>query len=240
MDNLEKLRPKVFYALTLLSIGLLLVGCSESTAEEDPSEKLSVDQTEQVIDDREENESEEKEEESKTDTKEDTANDEKINSPDSKDNVVENKGSSENSKDEKVDDNKLNKYSSEEIEYARVWLQLGPNQDIEELNVYHIPAGTLLNPDEDDIDVRYTEDVIQLRGSRIVDGIVTYSGNGDGSINVYNIPHRWYGGTPRPNDIDKDKIIEERKNIITNTKLVYVDPGDDESVIKLINKIKIN
>ncbi|WP_017185922.1 hypothetical protein [Alkalibacillus haloalkaliphilus] len=38
-------------------------------------------------------------------------------------------------------DNILSEYSSEEIEYARVWLQHGENQEIGELNVIHIRAG---------------------------------------------------------------------------------------------------
>jgi hypothetical protein len=149
--------------------------------------------------------------------------------------------SSENS-DSNVDDKKdkrtLSQYSSEQIEYARVWLQLGANQDIDGLYVQHIPAGTPLNPD-DDIDVTYPEDVIQLTGGRLVDGIVTYSGNGDGTINVYNIPMRWYGGFPPPEDIDKDDIRKEMEDIIKNTELVYVDPGDDEKIIELIELLNV-
>ncbi|API92415.1 hypothetical protein KM914_11270 [Virgibacillus pantothenticus] len=66
------------------------------------------------------------------------------------------------------------------MEYARVWLQLGEIKDVDELNVRHIPAGTPLNPD-DETSVNYPEDVIQLAGSRLVDGSVTYSSNGDGT-----------------------------------------------------------
>ena len=139
---------------------------------------------------------------------------------------------------EKEDTKTLSHYSSKQIEYARVWLQLGPNQDIDELNVRHIPAGTLLNPD-DDINVSYPVDVIQLRGSRIVDGIVTYSVNGDDTINVYNVPYRWYGGFPPLDDIDKDKVREDMEDIIRNKKLVYVDPGDAEEIMKLIKLLNV-
>ncbi len=134
---------------------------------------------------------------------------------------------------------KLSDYSSEQIEYARVWLQLGPNQDIDGLYVRHIPAGTPLDS-EYYTSVSYPEDVIQLTGSRLVDGIVTYSGNGDGTINLYNIPRRWYGGFSPPDDVGEDEILEEMEGIIKNTKLVYINPGDDESVIKLIKLLHGN
>lgn len=55
--------------------------------------------------------------------------------------------------------------------------------------VRHIPAGEPINHN-DDTSANYSEDVIQLSGSRLVDGSVTYSGNGDGTINVYNVPLR--------------------------------------------------
>ncbi|MFS0777621.1 hypothetical protein ABC255_16675 [Neobacillus sp. 3P2-tot-E-2] len=123
------------------------------------------------------------------------------------------------------DNEPLSQYSSEQIEYARVWLQLGPNQEIEELNVLHIPAGTPINPDDETSD-NYPENVIQLAGSRLVDGSVTYSGNGDGTINVYNVPLRWDGSYPAGENFYKD--------IIENTKLINVKKGDDEKIIALI------
>ncbi|SDI44648.1 hypothetical protein SAMN05192534_1573 [Alteribacillus persepolensis] len=123
------------------------------------------------------------------------------------------------------EDNALSKYSSDEIEYARVWLQLGPNQDIDELNVRHIPAGKSLNPD-DETSANYPEDVVQLSGSRLVDGSVTYSSNGNGTINVYKVPLRWDGKNPAGEDVYKD--------IIKNTKTETIDRGDDQKIINLI------
>ncbi len=119
----------------------------------------------------------------------------------------------------------LNQFTNEEIEYARIWLQLGPNQQLDELYIKHIPAGTPLNPD-DTTSASYPEDVIQLAGSRLVDGSVTYSGNGNGTINVYNVPLRWDGINPAGEQMYID--------IIQNTKLEYVDPGDVNEVIELI------
>ena len=122
----------------------------------------------------------------------------------------------------------LSSYSSEQIEYARVWLQLGVHQQIDELNVVHIKAGTLLNPD-DETSLRYPEDVIQLAGSRLVDGSVTYSRNDDGTINVYNVPIRWDGMNPAG-----EKFYKE---IIDHTKQVTISAGEDKKIINLIRKL---
>ncbi|MCM3243211.1 MULTISPECIES: hypothetical protein [Cytobacillus] len=135
---------------------------------------------------------------------------------------------SEKSSGDKENKATLSQYSSQQIEYARVWLQLGPNQDLDELYVQHIHAGTPLNP-EDETSAGYPEDVIQLAGSRLADGSVTYSGNGDGTINVYNVPLRWDGQYPAGEKFYTD--------IIENTKQVSVEPGEDEKVIELIEKL---
>lgn len=131
--------------------------------------------------------------------------------------------------DAKQDVEILAEYSSEQIEYARIWLQLGANQDIDELNVRHITAGTPLNP-YDDTSENYPEDVIQLAGSRLVDGSVTYNGNGDGTIHVYNVPLLLDVSHP-------DNFYTE---IIKNKKLVYVNPGDDEKIIELIKLLHVH
>ncbi|CEG26216.1 hypothetical protein [Bacillus sp. B-jedd] len=130
-----------------------------------------------------------------------------------------------------ADSNKgtLSKYSADDIEYARVWLQLGANQDINGLYVRHISAGTPLNPG-DETSVSYPEKVIQLSGSRLVDGSVTYSGNGDGTINIYNVPLRWDGQYPAGEQFYKD--------MIQNTKLVSIDPGENEKIVNVIKLLK--
>ncbi|WP_253948263.1 hypothetical protein [Priestia megaterium] len=124
----------------------------------------------------------------------------------------------------------LGQYTSEQIEYARVWSQLGPNQALDELNVQYIKAGTPLNSN-DETSALYPEDVIQLSGSRLVDGVVTYSGNGNGTINVYNVPLHWDGSYPAGEKSYTD--------IIENTKLVSIDTGEDEKIIKLIKLLNV-
>lgn len=121
--------------------------------------------------------------------------------------------------------NSLSEYTSEEVEYARIWLQLGENQDIDELNVVSIPAGQSLNPN-DETSASYPENVIQLSGSRLIDGSITYSSNGDGTINVYNVPLRWDGEYPAGEDFYQE--------MIENTKHISIDQGDDNKLIQLI------
>ncbi|WP_130860531.1 hypothetical protein [Gracilibacillus phocaeensis] len=219
---------KITTFLSLFIFTLLLVGCTS-----DPDETNSNPEEEPALEEETDPQDEQNDESSTADRSENDRTDTATES--TPDNNTENE--EPNNTNESTDDNALSNYSSEEIEYARVWLQLGDNQDIEAVDVTHIPAGTSLNPGEEDIDVSYPEDVIQLRGSRIVDGMITYSSNGDGTINVYNIPYRWYGGLYRPDNVTADDIQQEREEIIENTELVEIDPGNDEEVINIIDKL---
>ncbi|WP_093335875.1 hypothetical protein [Salibacterium halotolerans] len=130
---------------------------------------------------------------------------------------------------ETKEDDALSEYSSEDIEYARVWRQLGANQEIEALYVRHISSGEPLNPD-DETSAVYPEDVVQLSGARLVDGSVTYSSNGDGTINKYNVPLRWDGKNPAGREVYTE--------IIDNTKTIRINPGEDEEIIRLINLLQ--
>ncbi len=138
-------------------------------------------------------------------------------------------GSSE-AYDDSSNNDRLAAYSSEEIEYARVWLQLGPNQEIDALFAIHIPAGEPLNPN-DETSATYPEDVIQLAGTRLLDGSVTYSGNGDGTIRIYKVPLRWDGQYPAGEEF--------YEGLIDDTDEVYIEPGDDEQIEDMIQLLEI-
>ncbi|MEW4264128.1 hypothetical protein Q0N30_10580 [Priestia megaterium] len=144
-------------------------------------------------------------------------------------------GNSNSKVSQKEDQKILSDYTSKQIEYARIWLQLGPNQEIEELNVRHISAGELVNI-YDDTSASYPKDVVTLEGSRSVDGSVTYSSNGNGTIDVYDVPSHW----PSSAQVDKGFMKNYTEDIIRNTKLVHVDPGEDKKIIELINVMKIH
>lgn len=204
-----KTRTKLLYFSLAF---LMLVGCAENSNEETKADP-SVSEKSSGVEENRNKKSIEDGKESNTNDGNDLSTEEGITDSD------------DTSSEKNVEEGLLSMYSNEQIEYARVWLQLGPNQELDELNVRHIPAGEPLNTD-DETSATFPEEVIQLAGSRLIDGSVTYSGNGDGTINVYNVPLRWDGVYPA----GKEFYTE----IINNTKLVYVDPGDDKKIIELI------
>lgn len=140
------------------------------------------------------------------------------------------------STDDKKDS--LSEYSNEQIEYARVWLTVmsdtlaNPDyQGPDELNITKIPAGTPLNP-SDETSAVYPVAVIQLAGSRLIDGSVTYHSNKNGTITVYDVPLRWEASIPE--NIDKDNVSEYTQTIINDAYIVNVAPGNVEDVKDLI------
>lgn len=204
-----KKQSRLFYChFVLLLLVLMLAGCTGGTNEES---KTDASEGDSAVVSKSTTESD--------DSKTDDSNDSSL----------------ESTKNEKSNhtsgDNTLSEYSSEQIEYARVWLQLGANQEIDELNVRHIQAGEPINP-YDNTSASYPEEVIQLAGSRLVDGSVTYSGNGDGTINIYNVPLRWDGSYPASENF--------YTNIIKNTKRVYVAKGDDIEIKELIEMLNVH
>ncbi|MGR0120187.1 hypothetical protein [Bacillus halotolerans] len=233
---MKKLRNILYCNVVLMLLVLLLVGCMGG--KEETSNNDSALQSEENNNETEDSNQIAKDESEATTgleksiTKNSNENASKESSADeSKETSSEGQKNEANSKK----DNVLAEYSSEKIEYARVWLQLGANQEIDELNVRHISAGEPLNPN-DDTSAGYPEDVIQLAGSRLVDGSVTYSGNGDGTIKVYNVPLRWDSS----DDLSKGVMREVTENIIKNTKTVYVDTGDNEKIKRLIDIMAIH
>ncbi|WP_373894361.1 hypothetical protein [Virgibacillus sp. CBA3643] len=219
-----KKRTNLFcYNIALLLLVLLLVGCagdtdSESGTHPSDSKNESALESEEETNGAEESGSTTVSAEASGDDSNDTSSEELTNEKPSSNTYEDDNASGSE------EDNPLS-------EYARVWLQLGDMKDVDELNVHQIPAGTPLNPD-DETSAAYPEDVIQLAGGRLVAGSVMYSGNGDGTINVYNVPLRWDGEYPAGEEFYED--------IIENTSLEQIDTGDDEEIIELIDKMNVD
>ncbi len=209
---MKQLKMMFYFSVALL----VIVGCSENTNETSTNHEI---ENNSIVESLEENTNEADEPISKNES---GSEDSETVDNDSNHTAAEN---SESAESDLKNDGVLSEYSSEQIEYARIWLQLGPNQELDKLYVHHIPAGEPLHP-KDETSVSYPEDVIQLSGTRLVDGSVTYSGNGDGTINVYNVPLRWDGLYPAGEEFYQE--------IIDNTELVPVDTGDDQEIIALI------
>ena len=132
----------------------------------------------------------------------------------------------------------LNKFSSKEIEYARVWYQLiSENSDLKGLdNIYvnKIPKGSKVNPNAKN-SVVYKENVVKLEAPMKALGSITYSSNGDGTINVYkNIPYKW----ETPTNSDYSKMNEVTSKAIEDKETVHIRPIDNKEIAELTSKVK--
>lgn len=223
---MKKSNGHLYCIVSMLLILFLLAACSNNSEEESAEDGPENDSVMERIDnepDRSGNvkaDASEKEKDASETLEKDVSEDED-------DDISEN---AEESISESEKDSILDGYSSEEIEYARVWLQIVGNQDIEALNISHIAAGEQVNPYEED-SVDYPEDVITLYGKFMAEGTVVYSGNGDGTINLYEVPSHW------PSNEQIDESMEEyTENILKNTELIYIETGNDEDIKNLIDK----
>ncbi|MGX1266457.1 outer membrane murein-binding lipoprotein Lpp [Rossellomorea marisflavi] len=244
----------LFFCVALFLIALAVTGCSSGDKEvnkEDDTSTVDSEVDETSSDKEQENkEKDQAESDEANSSEQDGTNDSDQDSSDGEDGTSEE--SSSDSKDDQSDDEvsqnedaasqddgvDLSAYSAEEIEYARVWQQLGPNQNIDTLYVTKFSKGTPINPNHEDASATYPEDVIMLQGSRVVDGAVTYSGNGDGTINVYKVPARWNDKLGAK--VDKNEIKESTEMIAKDTKKVSIKPFANDDIVELIKKIKIN
>lgn len=129
-----------------------------------------------------------------------------------KENVETNKDAATKETEDTKEDTKEEKvmYTEEQIEYASIWYHLGENQAIDEFNVLLIPKGTPLNAQDPKSGV-YPEDVVQLTGSRLIDGSITYSKKDEDTINIYKVPTRWDGDYTKIDATFYADIIEETR-----------------------------
>lgn len=121
----------------------------------------------------------------------------------------------------------LDDYNAQEIEYARVWLEVNGDEDIDTLQARYISSGEPVNSDASE-SADYPEEVIRLTADS--DDIVTYSGNGDGTLNLYDVPSDW-------EDVSDDDMEKYTEDIIGDTESVSIDPNEDDVVIKMIKKL---
>ncbi|WP_432740455.1 hypothetical protein ABLV91_13120 (plasmid) [Staphylococcus equorum] len=162
------------------------------------------------------------------------------NTSQSKDNE-KNNDSNENQQSTDKKKSYLNNFNSEEIEYARVWYQLISTKNdlkgIRHVYVTELPKGSKVNPQAQNSAV-YKENVVKLEAPMRAGGSITYSSNGDGTINVYNnVPYKWESS--QTSDYSQmDEVT--RKAIEDNIETIYIKPHDNKTVANLANKVKYN
>ncbi|OEK65744.1 hypothetical protein AST01_12105 [Staphylococcus equorum] len=228
---------KIILAISIVSFLVFLAGCNNKSSENHDNNSSSDTNTSE----NKENETNKKTNTSGNRDTKDKSN--KQNKKQSNNKVQEKENNDSNESHQSTDKNKsyLNNFSSEKIEYARVWYQLiSTRNDLKGVrNVYvtKIPKGSKVNPQAQNSAV-YKEDVVKLEAPMKAGGSVTYSSNGNGSINVYNsIPYKWEN--PQNSDYSQMNKIT-RKAIEDNVETIYIKPHDNKTVAKLANKVKYN
>ncbi|MDK9852226.1 hypothetical protein [Staphylococcus equorum] len=231
---------KLILPILTITLSLILVGCNSDTSEK--SNNTQSDNT----DNQEKNEEKNKDNATKEESKNnEDSNDDKTESSregNDKHNTNKNDNNKSNSEGKQTKNKKesyLDDYSAKEIEYARVWEQLGPMKNnmkgMDNLYVNEIPKGSKVNPQAQNSAV-YKEDVVKLEAPMRAGGSVTYSSNGDGTINVYNnIPYNWESS--QTSDYSKMDNVT-RKAIEENIDTIYVKPTDNRTVSELASKVK--
>lgn len=216
---------KIISPILIAGLLVILVGCN-SNSSSDTNTSQSKD-----------NETQNKNEETNTsDSGDNTESSNKKN-----DNKKQEKNNDSNKNLQSTDKKKsyLNNFNSEEIEYARVWYQLISTRNdlkgIRDVYVTEIPKGSKVNPQAQNSAV-YKENVVKLEAPMRAGGSITYSSNGDGTINVYNnIPYKWESS--QTSDYSQmDKVT--RKAIEDNIETIYIKPHDNKAVAELASKVR--
>lgn len=216
--------------VTILLIAVFISACGNTSEQGDTkndNQDKSGDETTNSDDDMGEAKNDNSENE---DTVNKNKNNDKV--PKNEDEEKESSNNNDSNSVSEEEEKALSNYNSEEIEYARIWLQIKNNMDINELNVIYIEKGELVNP-YDNESVKYPEDAIMLLGKGVAGNPgVVYSGNGDGTINLYDIPSHWQDGVE-----PEDKTMKEyTKEIVEKPEEVYIEPRNDKDVEELIQK----
>ena len=217
---------KIFLTISILCIGLL--GCDDDVKEVQDHDTRDIALEKKEIPDFEQPDPEPKQE---TQTTKQPDPEPKQETQTTKQQDPQENGPDQLQGEDRIDEF-LQAYSEKEIEYARVWLQVIGNTETDVINVRHIQEGEQVNLDQSN--VTYPEDIIYLSGRIMASGHVHYSSNGDGSINIYDVPSHWQEG------IEGGQTMEQfTQDIIDNPETIYIEPVKDMELVKTASKINI-
>lgn len=128
---------------------------------------------------------------------------------------------------------KLDNYSDEEIEYARVWLDFVNVPTPPQLTVTFNKKGDFISRYAEYDHIVYPEDVTVLLGEYTADGMVTYNSNGDGTINVYDVPSHWHQSSD-------EAFKEAAEQVLETVTKKDVPTGNDEQVLDILDSMIID
>ncbi|HLQ82827.1 MULTISPECIES: hypothetical protein [Staphylococcus] len=219
--------------LSLLFLSVILTACGNNEESNNDIEQSSdTNKQDEDNNQREERQSTEQSE-VKTDQslhKDSSAENDKGKDPTSKNDNASKMKNNDNSK------SYLNGLSASKIEYARIWHQLGMVKDVKNIYVKKYPKGTPVNKNAEK-SAMYPEDVVKLEAPMKVGGSITYSSNGDGTINVYEkIPYRWESSaSSNPED-----IYQVTKNAVEqDIETVEINATDNAQIKRLAQSIQL-
>lgn len=219
----------------VIVISMLLLTFLASCSNQDKNDKEIDKSKEGKSHNKQENNNKGKNQKQKQKDKQEADKKSKDNKKDNSQNHLKQNENNENANktDSKEETTHLKGLSAKRIEYARVWNKLGPLKNLNTLkNIYveKIPKGSKVNPDIKN-SARYQEDVTKISAPYRAGGSVTYSSNGDGTINVYTrVPYKWESGE----HVDKTKMEEATKDVIYNdVKTVRLKPIDNKFIADL-------
>lgn len=121
----------------------------------------------------------------------------------------------------------------EEIEYARLWYDHTKSQTPPHLTVLFKEAGAPINESTEDETIVFPEDVVILVGEFTADGMMTYHSNGDGTINVYDVPSHWH------QDSD-EKIRLATQRVLDTVTTRDVPEGDPDAIAYILRNMSID
>ena len=219
--------------LSLLFLSVILTACGNNEESNNDIEQSSdTNKQDEDNNQREERQSTEQSE-VKTDQslhKDSSAENDKGKDPTSKNDNASKMKNNDNSK------SYLNGLSASKIEYARIWHQLGMVKDVKNIYVKKYPKGTPVNKNAEK-SAMYPEDVVKLEAPMKVGGSITYSSNGDGTINVYEkIPYRWESNASS----NTEDIYQDTKNAVEqDIETVEINATDNKQIKRLAQSIQL-
>ncbi|MDW3988280.1 hypothetical protein QI276_10255 [Staphylococcus saprophyticus] len=231
---------KLMLPILTITLSLILVGCNSDTSEKsNNTQNDNTDNQEKTEEKNKDNATKEESENNEDSNDDKTESSREGNDKHNTNKNDNNKTDSEGKQTKNKKESYLDDYSAKEIEYARIWYQLrtyaSDAKSTKHIKIIKKPKGSKVAPNYEHSAV-YKEDVVQIIPLRSTEKPVTYSSNGDGTINYYKgMPAQWL----QPNSGKKvDMYDVTKKAVEDNEQSFYIKPFDNKRVEEIASNIK--